>query len=539
MRAHLYRPLLDEEGNLLVGAEVTINESHVSVPLDQPIYGSAEAGEPLPNPMTVETGILDIWLDRPQRINVVVNAPGLAATSAFFDVHPPAHEVMRTQTPLRITNAPQTGYVLVGSETEGEARWSPFTMPAGLTPVTTVLAESFASGANPAGWTIQNFGPVGTVTYVSDDLPPGEGFTRALRFAQDAGLASAASDVIFTSPPFTLSERGEFEFWAKYEASDEMRYVELVGADGITPVERWNFTRQSLSGGWYRYGTELETSTYRLRILYRLAHTSTYVAPGQMFWVTGFRVVQGGQVPPHDHAGTAVESVALGTGAQVTGNDGVAVGDGAQAATQAVSVGASATSVADGVAVGYGATVPVNPSYSGGAVAVGMSARAQAMSVAVGNDALAQPYQAVAIGGQARADHFDAVAVGYQAISSGDRSIAIGAFSQVNAADGVAVGHSASVATAHTASVAIGPSAVTTAPYQVMLGTSSHVVVVPGHLRALGNASVGVAGSQVGFFGSVGALRPTLANPGTGNATLLALMEYLHDLGLINLTGAT
>lgn len=530
-RAHIYRPMLDQQGNLLTDAKVTINESHVSVLLAQPIYPSADSATPLSNPMTVTDGILDIWLDTPQRVNIFVESSSdVAPASLILDAHPPAPEVMRTAFPLRIINQFSEGQVLVGSATPGEAQWADNTVETGLTPETTVYSQAFSAGADPAGYTwVGNTTPF--LRDYSTDVPQGETFTRSLRLTQTAGASATARLEQVT--PVTLGDRGRFGFWARMDPSDTTTRarVFLVESSGQT-VRDWTFGDGSPSG-WHYYEAELEASSYRLRVEYNLIPAGSWVGTSEDFYITGLEFGQGGQIPPHYHQGPQARSVLLGTSATVTGTDSVAVGDSASAALSAVAMGYDSTGAESAVAVGHQANAALQ------ANALGAGAFALATSVAVGYQANVNSEGSVGVGASVSVLAGEAVAVGFGTSASGAGAVAVGAGAQARSISGVAVGYQALVDETHTNSVAIGSGAVTSAANQIVLGTDVHTVVVPGHLRALGNATVGAADSTVGFFGSAGITRPTLANPGSGNATLLALMEYLHDLGLIDLTGAT
>lgn len=117
-RAHLFRPVTDEEGNLLYGAQVTVRREDVNAPLDQDIFAGPVSVEPMTNPFVIHGGYIDIWLDEPQRVNFLIESPPRAPISIFLDVHPPANEVLRTVYPLTITNEPYNGAILVGTSAE-------------------------------------------------------------------------------------------------------------------------------------------------------------------------------------------------------------------------------------------------------------------------------------------------------------------------------------------------------------------------------------------------------------------------------------
>lgn len=122
-RAHLFRPVTDEEGNLLYGAEVSVRRADVLVPLDQTIYTGPLAGASvLPNPFPIDGGYIDIWLDEPQRVNLLIKSGGRSPISIYLDVQPPAGEVLRTEHSITITNAPYDNAVLI-ADGPGTASW--------------------------------------------------------------------------------------------------------------------------------------------------------------------------------------------------------------------------------------------------------------------------------------------------------------------------------------------------------------------------------------------------------------------------------
>lgn len=80
--------------------------------------------------------------------------------------------------------------------------------------------------------------------------------------------------------------------------------------------------------------------------------------------------------------------------------------------------------------------------------------------------------------------NFGSIGIGYQTQPTGDLCTAIGyqAIVGAGASDGTAVGSGAEVAAGHTQSSAFGSNAVTTSSWQVRVGTSGHIVSVPGFI---------------------------------------------------------
>lgn len=135
-RAHLFRPVTDEHGNLLYGATVTVRKADVSAPIEQVIYTSPwDAEAVVDNPFTIPSGFVDLWLETPQRVNLLIQSAGRADISIYLDVPAPAEEVVRADFPLRVTNPAAAGTVLTGLD-ETSAAWQPVPPPpAGSVPV--------------------------------------------------------------------------------------------------------------------------------------------------------------------------------------------------------------------------------------------------------------------------------------------------------------------------------------------------------------------------------------------------------------------
>lgn len=124
-----------------------------------------------------------------------------------------------------------------------------------------------------------------------------------------------------------------------------------------------------------------------------------------------------------------------------------------------------------------------------GSVAIGYRAAAKGDSVAIGRAAINEGNNTTSIGASALSQSFQSVAIGYNAKAQAKNSIAIGANSWTGlwnsssaAVNSVAIGYGASVATSAENSVAIGYNARADKRDNIVLGTESSTVYIPGNL---------------------------------------------------------
>lgn len=120
-RAHCYKPVTDGAGNLLSDVTVTVFEAARSQVLEQQMFTTPSGAGALSNPFAATNGIINFYLETPQRVRLSVKTPN-ATFNVYIDVEPPAREVLRVDFPLRVTNSPQPGWVLV-FQGAGQARW--------------------------------------------------------------------------------------------------------------------------------------------------------------------------------------------------------------------------------------------------------------------------------------------------------------------------------------------------------------------------------------------------------------------------------
>lgn len=249
----------------------------------------------------------------------------------------------------------------------------------------------------------------------------------------------------------------------------------------------------------------------------------------------------------HSSANTGTEAIAIGGGTSstaapnATAQGAIAIGAsaasgvaGARASgTCAVALGGGTSSrigaVASanfGVAIGAGATA----STTNGAIAIGASA-----GTSDSNAPLASGLHSIAMGGAS------STIVGARA--SGANSIALGggnttlAGASATAADAIAIGRTSSAG--HATAVALGAGATTTAANQIMLGTASETVVIPGAFMLGGNAVT--TGAWIPYTPVVkfGATTATIAN-NNSRYTRLGRTIVMHvSLEISSLNGGT
>lgn len=86
MRAHFYRPATDGAGNLLPNVQITLYEAQTTTLLPATVYSNDVASPTvLQNPWVSGTGIVDFYLDVPQRVRIML-VQGTLPPTYFEDV---------------------------------------------------------------------------------------------------------------------------------------------------------------------------------------------------------------------------------------------------------------------------------------------------------------------------------------------------------------------------------------------------------------------------------------------------------------------
>jgi hypothetical protein len=275
------------------------------------------------------------------------------------------------------------------------------------------------------------------------------------------------------------------------------------------------------------YLNEIPAGTHVITIEHRPGtDPDSYVLLGPV-WLQA-----GGNIPAHEHPGTADQTLRIGTGAEAGYAGASAVGVNAKAlGLNATAYGYDTRSGAGSLALGANSRAEGVDSVSVGYLATTATKTA---GVAIGRSATVGDDYSVAIGALATALGKNGVAVGYAATAGpAANSVAIGSDSAAAGLGSVAIGEGASAG--HDYSVAIGKDVVTTAAHQARIGDAQTTVVVPGNFRQVGGSSLfGASGSKLGFFGSAGINKPTITGSRGGNQTLAALLTLLASMGLIS-----
>lgn len=526
-RAHLFRPITDREGNLVYGATVTVREVDYAVSIGQPLYRSMTGTDELSNPFTADYGVIDFWLDTPQRVSVLVENPNIQDILVYLDAQPAPEQIVITDTPMEIVNTPTaSGELLLSTGTPGAFQWGSAPVGTGLSPVVVTASQSFATGTDPAGWTI---GQTGGAAHVYDALtiPPGTTYLHSLKLTQSAngGVGTV------TGPTFTLMESGRVSMWIKTDtAPTETFTIKIVDSASVQTVQA-TITQDQ---GWGFYAFNLAAGTWHSLLTYTGQSAFDGTTPHAV-WMAGYVAQYGGNVPAHTHSGAGTGSVALGTSATATQTGSTAVGATAHATgTNSSAFGYNASASGNtALAAGYNAAAPTDFSLAVGSGATG-SGTATAWT-AVGYNTAANGQEAVAVGKGATVASDYGVAVGSGAVvgATAGSAVAIGQGATALAPSSMALGLNTSVGSAHNNSVALGAYAVTTSANQVMLGNNGAIAVVLGGLQNYGLASIGAPDSRIGFYGSSGNTLQAVNGSDDGNVTLRTLVQALASTGLI------
>ncbi|MFJ4902844.1 hypothetical protein [Streptomyces sp. NPDC088727] len=524
------RPIIGENGDLLYGAMVTVREAGLSVKLGQPLYAGPTGSEQRANPYIAANGMIDLWVDKPQRVSVYVQKDLHSDILVYLDATPPPEETARTDAPLLIVGAQTPGNVLMAGATPGQAVWGVPPANSGVTPLVTVISEAFSLARDPAGWAFTQ--AASTTRDYSNSVPDGQGYEKSLH----ARHTGSSGNIAAVSPGFTLTESGYVSMWVRPSlVSGESVVISVTSqANAKTTLQTLTATRD---WGFYRF--PVAAGTYS-SISVEFVGASTFTgSTGHEVWVTGVKAQYGGMVPTHTHSGAGAGSVLLGPSSVASGINSIAVGNAATATgANSVAIGRMAQAPAtDAVAVGSDAK-----GLSVNSVAVGARATGSLATTgwtALGADSYVDTVDGTAVGRAAKVYGDSGVAVGSGAYvgSGASNGVAVGENAQALAASSLALGADSVVAATHNGSAAIGDSAATTAPAQTMLGNAafaSRAVIVANRLYAVSAVNLGTdETSRLGFFGAEGTVKPVVTGGDGGNLSLRNLLGALAGLNLI------
>lgn len=526
-RAHLYRRIVDSQGNIVPNTVVTIYENGTTTVLAQTLYTTAAGSGSLPNPLVTSDGFVSFWLGRPQSVRIGLKTQG--GNETFLDdvqVSVPPENLVQAQSPLTIINDAVPGWYLQAGN-GGQAAWvdAAGLIEAKPSPINLFYSYDVTNGITDDLAFTDAGGSAITPTLVdvtADTKPSGQTFGKAIRLPNTGVCATRV-------PAKSYAEAGVVIFLYKVVAtgSGDPAFLRVIIDDSLITVE--TPTVADLTNVWLiGYVSDVPTGSHRIMFeQHPGTDTGSYVLLGPIY------LQYGNNIPAHTHAGGADASVRLGDGsvanfegatavganAAANGAGASAYGYGATAAQGGTAVGSQAIAGSDAVAIGTPAT---GQTAVGSWVSIGKNAYAGGDSaVAIGATAQAQGVTNVAIGANAQTGTFaDAVAIGSGAKALAQRAVALGAGAQVGAG--------------HDNSIAIGPNVATTAANQARIGDSSTTVVIPGDFRQTGgNGVFGGPGGTLGFYGAAGVAKPAVTGSRGGNATLAALLTALGNLGLI------
>lgn len=185
-----------------------------------------------------------------------------------------------------------------------------------------------------------------------------------------------------------------------------------------------------------------------------------------------------------DTVANATNSIAIGFGANATGNESLSLGYGSAAGANSIAIGkgalANTANVTDSLAIGYGANASANGTSAlgnganatgSGASAFGAGSVASTSAAAVGSTASANAANATAVGSTANAGAANSTAIGFGSFSA-ENSAAVGTGANANSTNSLALGFGAN-ASANT-SVALGSGSIASGVNSIAIGTGAN-----------------------------------------------------------------
>lgn len=122
-RVHVYKVLINTDGSVLTGASVQVNDDAGGA-TSQTLYANEVGSTSLTNPFTSASGLVEFWLNNPERLSIVFTPSGGSPTTVVVDAAPAANQqIVDAGAPLSVSNAPTAGQVLIATSTT-TAAWS-------------------------------------------------------------------------------------------------------------------------------------------------------------------------------------------------------------------------------------------------------------------------------------------------------------------------------------------------------------------------------------------------------------------------------
>lgn len=118
-RAHVRQVLQNPDGSVLTGAEVRVLEDGSLTLLAQQLYTTDTGASALSNPFTCDDGVVEFFLDVPERVRLGYTPPGGVEQFATVDAEPDASGLVQANVAFAVTNGPVPGKPLVGNN-DGE-----------------------------------------------------------------------------------------------------------------------------------------------------------------------------------------------------------------------------------------------------------------------------------------------------------------------------------------------------------------------------------------------------------------------------------
>jgi hypothetical protein len=197
-RAHVYWPIVTNTGNLVTYARLTFLDADTGQVSDVPIYRAEHDTDPVPNPVTVSPGIIDVWVDDPTRFDIEVWSPGqFSGVLAGIDLTADPAEVARTTAPASLAGSRQSGQIPSGTTGWIYPPLVPVHDHDGAAAGSTVLDPSTHPDDDDPNQTLVGYGTVtATAADQSGSTAFGAGSTSAASGTTALGRAATAVDEV-------------------------------------------------------------------------------------------------------------------------------------------------------------------------------------------------------------------------------------------------------------------------------------------------------------------------------------------------------